>query len=262
MKYWRQSEKYIYVAGHRGWPEKYPENTMEGFRAALEVGVDQIETDVRLSKDGELVLIHDSTLDRTTNGTGPVCEKTLVELKQLDAGNGAKIPTLLELMELVKDHPTITLDLELKVYPRDFGEEVSYEVCRRVLEIVDRYDFADRVVINSFSDRLNEHVYKTYGKKYRQHVFYPKAHLVDQEGVTTEPYDYAYCACVFGVNTGAVSVEEVIALHKDTGVGIWAGASTRDEASVDLAVSFGAELITCNNPDVVLQILRDKKLHD
>ena len=58
MNYWKQSEHYIYVAAHRGWRTKYPENTMEAFQAALELGVDQIETDVRITKDGELVLIH------------------------------------------------------------------------------------------------------------------------------------------------------------------------------------------------------------
>jgi glycerophosphoryl diester phosphodiesterase len=58
MNYWTEGKDYIYVAGHRGFPEKYPENTMESFRAAIEAGVDQIETDVRVTKDDELVLIH------------------------------------------------------------------------------------------------------------------------------------------------------------------------------------------------------------
>ena len=67
----------VYVAAHRGWYNKYPENTMPAFRAAVELGVDQVETDVRISADGELVLIHDATLERTTNGTGKVIDKTL-----------------------------------------------------------------------------------------------------------------------------------------------------------------------------------------
>lgn len=117
MDYWTQSERNIFVAAHRGWCEKYPENTMLAFKKAIELGVDQIETDIRITKDNELVLIHDATLERTTNGTGKVCEYTLAELKQLDAGKGKQIPTLRELLELVKDHPTITLDLEFKEYP-------------------------------------------------------------------------------------------------------------------------------------------------
>ena len=81
MGYWTQSSKNIYVAAHRGWKSKYPENTMEAFKAALTLDVDQLETDVRITRDGELVLIHDATVDRTTNGSGKVCELTLAELK-------------------------------------------------------------------------------------------------------------------------------------------------------------------------------------
>ena len=76
MNYWTQSPKNIWVAAHRGFSEKYPENTMEAFRAAVELGVDQIETDVRITADGELVLHHDATLDRTTTGTGLVKDHT------------------------------------------------------------------------------------------------------------------------------------------------------------------------------------------
>jgi len=83
MNYWTQSEKNIYVAAHRGWSEKYPENTMTAFRKAIEIGVDQIETDIRITKDGELVCIHDETVDRTTNGSGRVCDFTLAELREL-----------------------------------------------------------------------------------------------------------------------------------------------------------------------------------
>ena len=161
MNYWKQSKDNIYVAAHRGWCEKYPENTMEAFRAALEIGVDQIETDVRITKDGELVLIHDQTVDRTTLSQGRVCDFTLAELRGMDAGSkkgeefrGARIPTLRELFELVKDHPTITLDLELKEYPVEGWEETAYSVCDRTVAMVEEYGFGDRVVFNTFSGKL------------------------------------------------------------------------------------------------------------
>ena len=86
MNYWTQSEKNIFVAAHRGWSEKYPENTILAFEKALELGVDQIELDIRITKDDQLVVIHDATVDRTTNGTGAVNSFTLAELQQLDAG--------------------------------------------------------------------------------------------------------------------------------------------------------------------------------
>lgn len=122
---------------------------------------------MRVTKDGELVLMHDATVDRTTNGSGLVCELTLAELKALDAGNGAKIPTLVEFMELVKDHPTITLDIELKEYPTKGREQLAYSVCDRILKIIDDYDFTDRVIINTWDGKLHEYINETYGNKYK-----------------------------------------------------------------------------------------------
>ena len=99
--YWTQSEENIFVAAHRGFSAKYPENTMAAFRAAIELGVDQIETDVRITKDGVLVLVHDGMVDRTSNGTGVVHDMTYAELMELDFGSwkgeefkGEKIVTL------------------------------------------------------------------------------------------------------------------------------------------------------------------------
>ena len=257
MNYWTQSENNIFVAAHRGWCGKYPENTMLAFEKALELGVDQIETDVRVTKDGELVLIHDAKVDRTTNGTGFVGDYTFEALRRLDAGNGEKIPTLLELMELVKDHPTLTLDIELKVYPTEGQEALAYSVCDRVLKIIDDYGFTDRCVVNTWNGKLHEYIVDTYGTKYKQHVYYPKRHLGACE---KDPYAYAYCTCVFGLE-GEVTVEQVKKLHGDYGVRIWAGTYAKDEESIDLAVKIGAELITCNNPDEVLAILRRRGLH-
>ena len=148
MNYWTQSKNNIFVAAHRGWKSKYPENTMEAFEKALTLGVDQIETDVRMTSDGELVLIHDSTVDRTTNGTGNVCNMTFEEIRALDAGNGNKVPTFIEFMDLVKDHPTLTIDIELKVYPVDGFEKDAYYICDKVIETVEKYNFADRGVLN------------------------------------------------------------------------------------------------------------------
>ncbi len=260
MNYWTQSNSNIYVAAHRGWKAKYPENTMEAFKAALTLDIDQLETDVHMTKDGELVLIHDDTVDRTTNGSGRVCDLTLAELKALDAGNGNEIPTLIELMELVKDHPTLTLDIELKDYPTAGNEEFSYASCDKAFKIIDDYGFTDRVVINSWDVKMHEYINDTYGNKYRQHMYYPLCHLVNYNPCTRDPYAYGYCACVFGVGS-AITVEDVKQFEKETGVRIWAGTYAKDEKSVDLAVEMSAELITCDNPDEVLEILRRKNLH-
>ncbi len=88
------------LGGHRGNPAENPENTMKSFRSAIAAGCDLIECDVHLSADGRLVVIHDHTLDRTTNGTGLVRDYTAAELRKLDAGDGEKIPLLQEVVEL------------------------------------------------------------------------------------------------------------------------------------------------------------------
>ena len=258
MNYWTQSEKNIFVAAHRGFCSKYPENTMLAFKKAIEIGVDQIETDIRITKDNQLVLIHDATLDRTTNGSGKVCDYTLEELKQLDAGNGQQIPTLRELFELVKDHPTMTLDLEFKEYPIGDWEEKAYYTCDKILEMVEEYQFSERCVINSFHQKLNEYIYTKYNGKYKQHLFFPER-AMKMEGSRLPLYSFGYCACVFGKEPP--SFDEVKQFHNNTGIRIWAPASTKDEESIDWMLGFGIELITCNNPDEVLGILRAKGLH-
>lgn len=77
---------------HRGYPLKYPENTMLGFRKALELGCTHLELDVQLTKDGVPVVIHDPTVNRTTNGTGEVKSFTFEEIRRLDAGQGKPSP--------------------------------------------------------------------------------------------------------------------------------------------------------------------------
>jgi glycerophosphoryl diester phosphodiesterase len=91
----------MWVIAHRGFSGKHPENTLRSFRAAEELGVDMVECDVHASADGQLAVIHDATLDRTTNGSGPVAARTMTELRALDAGEGERIPTLEELLDAV-----------------------------------------------------------------------------------------------------------------------------------------------------------------
>jgi glycerophosphoryl diester phosphodiesterase len=103
------------LGGHRGNPAENPENTMRSFRSAIAAGCDLIECDVHLSSDGRLVVIHDHTLDRTTNGSGLVHDHTASELRKLDAGDGEKIPLLQEVIELAIGK--VGLVIELKNLP-------------------------------------------------------------------------------------------------------------------------------------------------
>jgi len=92
----------IRIIGHRGAPGSAPENTIRSFRRAQDVGADEVELDIRLSADGHLVVVHDATVDRTTDGTGTVAELTLAQLQALDAGAGERIPTYAEVLAAIE----------------------------------------------------------------------------------------------------------------------------------------------------------------
>ncbi len=126
------------IFAHRGASAYAPENTLAAFELALEHGAPALELDVKLSADGHVVVIHDPTVDRTTNGRGKVARLTLAELRTLDAGSffsekyrGEKIPTLEEVFELVGKRALINIELTNYTTPRDSLVE---EVCRLVRE--------------------------------------------------------------------------------------------------------------------------------
>jgi glycerophosphoryl diester phosphodiesterase len=101
------------VIGHRGSPEVFPENTLQSFESAIQEGADMFELDLQESSDGHLVIIHDFEVDRVSNQEGLVASMNLDELKALDLGNGAVIPTLEEVLDLAKGR--IKVNIEIKV---------------------------------------------------------------------------------------------------------------------------------------------------
>jgi|ERR1700722_3879209 len=99
---------------HRGASGYEPENTLASFKKALELGVDVIELDVHLTRDNHLIIMHDKTVNRTTNGKGEIVDKTLAELRELDAGKGEKIPTLQEVLDLVNRKVPVSIEMKGK----------------------------------------------------------------------------------------------------------------------------------------------------
>jgi glycerophosphoryl diester phosphodiesterase len=102
------------LMGHRGARHEFAENTLRSIEIALEAGVKAIEIDVRLTQDGELIVIHDATVDRTTDGKGPVVELTLAKLRALDAGEGERLPTLTEVLEAVRGKAELFVEIKAK----------------------------------------------------------------------------------------------------------------------------------------------------
>ncbi|HEY8477213.1 MAG TPA: glycerophosphodiester phosphodiesterase [Chloroflexota bacterium] len=140
----------LQVGAHRGASGTRPENTLAAFRRALELGCDWIELDVHLSHDDVPVVIHDFTVDRTTDGTGRVRDLTVDELQRLDAGSwfdpafrGEHVPTLAEVLDLVADRAMLTV--EIKSGPIHYPNIVP-----RVLEVIRTRGDVARVTIASF----------------------------------------------------------------------------------------------------------------
>lgn len=136
---------------HRGGPRYAPENTLAAFRNALAIGVDGFEFDVQMTRDGELIIMHDETVDRTTNGRGPVKDKTLAELRALDAGRGEPPPTFAEVIALAQSAGVWML-AEIKsphLYP---GIEL------KILHALTAANYLDKTLMMSFDWKSLERV--------------------------------------------------------------------------------------------------------
>lgn len=144
------------VFGHRGNPTSFPENTMISFNSAIKLGVDVVESDLRLTKDGVIVIHHDATINRISNGRGKVSDYSFDELQEFDAGynftsvndprsfrgKGVKIPALSELLE---KHPGIRLNLDMKDKDSKFPQLLN--------ELILEHDAVYRVLVGSFYSR-------------------------------------------------------------------------------------------------------------
>lgn len=140
------------IFAHRGFSGKYPENTMIAFEKAVEIGVDGMEFDVHLTKDNEMVIVHDEDIKRTSNGEGLVKDMTYAELCEFDFSfkfhdevGFQKIPTLREYFELVKDTDIIS-NIELKT-----GIFEYETIEKRVIDLIHEYKLEEKIILSSFN---------------------------------------------------------------------------------------------------------------
>jgi glycerophosphoryl diester phosphodiesterase len=147
------------VIAHRGYSKIAPENTISAFKLAVRFRADMIELDVRMTKDGTPVVIHDSKVDRTTNGTGSVKNFYLWVLRELDAGSwfnhkyiGEKIPTLKEVFDAVGGK--IPINIEIK------NASIKDKLTEKVLAVIYENEIANNVLISSFDPRILRNVRK------------------------------------------------------------------------------------------------------
>lgn len=162
--FYREDDPDLFVIAHRGGRGLAPEGTMAAFDNAADLGVDMFEYDIHLTADGELVVIHDPTVDRTTNGEGRVNEMTLAEVQSLDAGyqfkddtgnltfrdQGVYIPTV---EEVFTNYPTMRQLIEIK----DTNDPALYEkIIQKLWDLIQKYGMEDEVMIGSFDHKINQ----------------------------------------------------------------------------------------------------------
>ncbi|MCP3922449.1 MAG: glycerophosphodiester phosphodiesterase [Desulfobacterales bacterium] len=147
-----------FVFGHRGYKAKFPENTLISFDEAVKAGCPAIELDVMLSTDRYMVVFHDETLERTTNGKGLVSEATLSQLKNLDAGSwfdssfkNIRIPELSEVFGLLGSKTLINVEIKKECFEKNFPKD---SIEHQVLELINSFNLKNRVIISSFSGEI------------------------------------------------------------------------------------------------------------
>jgi glycerophosphoryl diester phosphodiesterase len=136
----------IVRVAHRGASARFPENTLLAFRQAIQQGVDALEIDIQRTADGELVVLHDLTLERTTNGTGNVRDHSLQEIRQLDAGQNERVPLLTEVIQLAQE-AQIRLCVEIKGLTP--AEELA--IAEGIVRTLEAADFIGQAIVTSFS---------------------------------------------------------------------------------------------------------------
>ena len=248
--------KRVILAAHRGDRAGCPENTMAAFRSALEFGCDMIETDIRMTKDGELVLIHDRSTLRTTGVDLMVDELTLEELQALDAGNGERVPTVREFCELIKDTDML-VNWEFKIYPADFSDEYAFGVVDKMLDIVEEFGLEKRSMMNSFSARVIEYICKKAPGKFPIHgqgIGICRRSKDEAEMPEEEMFDWC---CLYGIEKGQIALEcpEVFDLCNKNGI-IPCICITDDYDNYKLAIELGCKMFTTNDMVKADEILR------
>jgi glycerophosphoryl diester phosphodiesterase len=235
------------VIAHRGFSASAPEGTMLAFKKAREIGADGIELDVRLSKDNEIVVMHDDRVNRTTNGTGLVKDHTLAELKALDAGSwfsehtaGERIATFKEACELMADWGGL-LNVHLGLMRMT---EVPFE--KMVLELIYAYGIGKQVILSSFDHESLK----------RCKALAPEisaAPLLAYE-IMYEPWNYSKILGATGMHpTYRTIIKETVVNSHAAGIAVrpW---TVDDPQDLQNMIDYGVDAIITNRPDTLLQL--------
>lgn len=261
--------KEIIVVAHRGDWRNAPENSLQAIKNCIEIGVDMVEIDVRKTKDGQLVIIHDRTLDRTTTGKGYVIDWTLDSLKMLQLKDGLgvatqhRIPTLKEALLVTKDKILVNLDK-------------SYDIFDECYEVIKETGTQDQVIIKGAIKRSE--LEKEFGQYLDKILFMPIVRLhnsgakeiVDEYMLSDPPVAIEFIA-KYDTLQGIARFQKL----REQGTSVWVnslwpqhnGGHDDEKAVIDPSVydwyiNNNIDIIQTDRPELLLKYLRGKGLHN
>lgn len=254
---WNPKHKGIQLTAHRGIKGLIAENTLPSFKAALDLGVDVLEYDVHMSRDRELVIMHDSTVDRTTDSTGALNFMTLEQIKKLDAGikfgegfRGYRVPTLKETLDLFVSYEYMP-DQIIEI--KDFRPEVVDAVVAMVKE----YELTERTVIEAGDAPTVLYLQENY-PEIKTLVFPP----VFMKRLDMRVYDKVYGVAISFLSSAFSSKEQIKTLcdeyaAADKELFLFSGDTPEQ---IDQCISFGATNITTNLAPAAIKYLDESGL--
>jgi len=235
----------VMAEAHRGYSAKYPENTLSSFKAAMELGVDQVEFDIWLSKDGVPVIMHDENAKRTTGVDRLITEMTLEEIKELDAGKlfseefaGEKVPTLFEILTLFSQNPKLCFGVEIKG-----DNKKSADVAVKMLN---EFKMIERCWFYAWDATIVKYLKQTHGVRT---MGYPDFIMMNLD---CAPDYYEYCDEI-GLPGDFLSSALCNKIFSD-GKTIRAFCMDTEEDVID-AIDCGVNAITSNNPVPLINYL-------
>jgi glycerophosphoryl diester phosphodiesterase len=240
----------VLVIAHRGFSGQAPENTLIAFKNAMDLGCDMIELDIHLSKDREVVVMHDDTLNRTTTGQGRIADFTLNELKKLDAGSwlGAqfsdeRIPTLKEVLKLSKDK--IPVNIEIK-HSKE-GKYPIEELAEKALKEVKEVGMINQVNFFSFNSIALKRIRDKEPKAWVT-LLYHEAWKFPRDITKGEDYP------ILGLRDKHLTKEGIAQSHQQ-GLQVYVWTVDAPE-EMEKFINWGVDGIITNHPDRLIKILK------
>lgn len=263
------SNDQVLVVAHRGDWRGAPENSLQAIQNCIDMGVDMVEIDVRRTKDGQLVLMHDETIDRTTTGKGAVSELTWEYLKSLNLRDGIghstphRIPTLEEALLLTKDRILVNLDK-------------SYDIFDACFEIAEKTGTLSQIIIKGAKTR--QEVEMEFGQ-YLDKVFFMPIIQLEKSNISQIVEGYMEkqvpVAFEFTIPQDTISFIEKFGDLRERGASIWVNSlwsnhigghddekAVLDNSVYDWYIDHNVDIIQTDRPQVLLDYLRSKKLHN